>query len=67
MSSSNPVCSAAKRRAHRRSRSVGAAMVEYSFLVIFVAIPTIIGFTAGGLMMHRAYIHARNHLLLPTP
>ena len=70
MSSSHPVQAHASRRAilRRRARSqVGATMVEYAFLLTFVAIPAISGFTAGGVIMYRAYVHTRNHLMLPTP
>ena len=63
MSSSNP----SKIRARRRASQRGATLVEYAFLLTFVAIPAIGGFTAGGLTMYRAYVHTRNHLMLPTP
>ncbi|MGH7285272.1 MAG: hypothetical protein ACRELY_27430 [Polyangiaceae bacterium] len=42
-------------------------MTEYAFLLTFVAIPTILGFTAGGYAMFQGYIRIRNHILLPTP
>ncbi len=60
----------ASRRAilRRRARNqLGATMVEYAFLITFVAIPAISGFTMGGVIMFRAYQHTRNHLMLPTP
>ncbi len=51
----------------RSARSRGVATVEYSLLLVFVAIPTILGFTAGGYAMYQGYIRIRNHILLPTP
>jgi Flp pilus assembly pilin Flp len=53
-----------RRRAHTQ---LGATMVEYAFLITFVAIPAISGFTMGGVIMFRVYQHTRSHLLLPTP
>lgn len=54
-------------RARRAARSRGVAMVEYAFLLTFVAVPAILGFTAGGLAMYRGYVRVREHILLPTP
>jgi Flp pilus assembly pilin Flp len=42
-------------------------MVEYAFLLTFIAIPAIGGFIAGGVHTLSAYRHTRNHLMLPTP
>ena len=55
------------RLARKSARSRGVATVEYSLLLAFVAIPTILGFTAGGYAMYQGYVRVRNHILLPTP
>lgn len=58
---------AAKARQRARRRSIGAVMVEYALLLTFVAVPTVVGFTAAGVTLLSAYINMRNYLLLPTP
>ncbi|MGH7280126.1 MAG: hypothetical protein ACRELY_01260 [Polyangiaceae bacterium] len=57
----------AKARQRARRRSIGAVMVEYALLLTFVAIPTVVGFTAAGVTLLSAYINMRDYLLLPTP
>jgi hypothetical protein len=67
---SNVAATAASRNALLRRRSGkrrGVAMVEYAFLLTMVAIPALMGFTAGGISMYHHYVQLRNHLLLPTP
>lgn len=64
------VSAAASRNALLRRRSSkrrGVATVEYAFLLMAVAIPALMGFTAGGISMYHHYVDLRNHLLLPTP
>lgn len=56
-----------KARQRARRRSIGAVMVEYALLLTFVAVPTVVGFTAAGVTLLSAYINMRNFLLLPTP
>ncbi len=51
----------------RARRSRGAVMVEYALLLTFVAVPTVVGFTAAGVTLLSAYISMRDYLLLPTP
>ena len=50
-----------------RSRSRGAVMVEYALLLSFVAVPIVIGLTAGGVQMLALYKQSRDYTLLPTP
>lgn len=67
---SHLVSAAASRNALLRRRSGkrrGVAMVEYAFLLTMVAIPALMGLTAGGISMFHHYVQLRNHLLLPTP
>lgn len=42
-------------------------MVEYAFLLVAVAIPTMAGLAAGGERMLTAYRDARNSILSPFP
>lgn len=70
MKRSNGFPAHASRRAILRRRAgatLGATMVEYAFLLTFIAIPAIGGFIAGGVHTLSAYRHTRNHLMLPTP
>jgi Flp pilus assembly pilin Flp len=68
MNSSNRFHASRRAILRRRARNqLGATLVEYAFLITFVAIPAIAGFTLGGLIMLRTYRHTRNHLMLPTP
>jgi len=50
----------------RRNR-VGAIAVEYALLVTFVAVPTVIGLTTGGVKMLKDYRTGREAMLKPTP
>ena len=56
-----------KSRQRARRRAIGAVMVEYALLLTFVAVPTVVGFTAAGVTLLSAYVNMRNYLLLPTP
>ena len=61
-----------KQPANSRRRSVwrdsrGAVMVEYALLLSFVAVPIVIGLTAGGKVMLTLYKNSRDYTLLPTP
>ncbi len=47
--------------------SGGAIVVEYTMLLIFVALPIVAGLTAGGVMMLKEYRMARDLILLPVP
>lgn len=59
-----------RRRGHGR-RLVddrgGAVVVEYTMLLVFVAIPLVAALMAGGVMMLREYRMARDLVLLPVP
>ena len=52
-------------RNSRRSR--GAVLVEYAFLLTAVAIPVMIGISAGGMQMLSQYRNARTSLMSPIP
>ena len=52
-------------RTARRSR--GAVIVEYAFLLTAVAIPTMIGISAGGMQMLTQYRSARTSIMSPMP
>jgi hypothetical protein len=54
-------------RARRRARARGAVMVEYAFLLVFVAIPVMIGITTGGLEMLRDYQEGRAKMIRNYP
>ena len=58
---------AVKARVKARQKAGGAVIVEYAFLLVAVAIPTIMGMTAGGLAMLKDYQAARNQILQSTP
>jgi hypothetical protein len=45
----------------------GAVVIEYTMLLIFVALPIAFGLTAGGVMMLKEYRMARDLILLPVP
>ncbi len=51
----------------RRTGQRGVVAVEYSFLLTFMVIPTVLALVAGGVVLDRMYVASRNHLLLPTP
>lgn len=63
----SPNADAAAKRTAARRRARGAVMVEYALLLTFVAVPTVIGLTAGGVTLLNGYITERNRLLFPTP
>jgi hypothetical protein len=42
-------------------------LVEYALLLTALAIPVMMGVTAGGVAMMRDYKEARDHLLRPFP
>lgn len=54
-------------RSRRRTRTRAAVMVEYAFLLLTVAIPTIVGLSGAGRVMVRQYKTARDHILKPYP
>jgi Flp pilus assembly pilin Flp len=54
-----------RKSAWRDSR--GAVMVEYAFLLTFIAIPIVIGFTVSGARLLAGYVSERNFVLRPTP
>jgi uncharacterized membrane protein YidH (DUF202 family) len=51
----------------RRAGQRGVVAVEYTFLLTFVVIPTVVALIAGGVALDRIYVESRNHLLLATP
>ena len=51
----------------RRLRHRGAVMVEYALLVSFVAIPTVIGVSAGAVLLTQNYVAQRTGILTATP
>ena len=51
----------------QRRKKRAAVMVEYAFLLLTVAIPTIIGLTGAGRVVVRQYKGLRNHILSPFP
>ena len=53
--------------AKKRSRARGAVLVEYAFLLTAVAIPVMIGISAGGMQMLSQYRMARTSLMSPMP
>jgi hypothetical protein len=53
--------------ARNRSRARGAVLVEYAFLLTAVAIPVMIGISAGGMQMLNNYRTARTSLMAPIP
>jgi len=50
-----------------RRNQLGAVVVEYALLVAFVAVPTVVGLTAGGVIMLNGYRTGRDAMLKPTP
>lgn len=53
--------------AKRRSRNRGAVMVEYAFLLAFVAMPGAVAIIYAGLNLHQSYIDTRAEVLAPAP
>jgi Flp pilus assembly pilin Flp len=53
--------------AKARTRKRGAVMVEYAFLLTFVAIPGGLGILASGVKLHQSYVETRANVLAPTP
>ena len=53
--------------AKRRTRSRGAVMVEYAFLLAFVAMPGGVAILYSGAKLHQSYIDTRAEVLAPTP
>lgn len=54
----------------RRSRTRwarGAVLPEYALVVLFVAVPTLIGFAIGGYRMLDNYRGVRSTIVKPTP
>jgi hypothetical protein len=51
----------------KRSRRRGAVMVEYAFLLVAVAIPTMAGLVIGGTKLLASYQTGRNHILRAVP
>jgi hypothetical protein len=51
----------------RTARARGAVLVEYALLLTFVAIPTMMGITAGGVKMLADYRSSRTTLMAPIP
>lgn len=49
----------AKRRA--------AVVVEYTFLLVALAVPTVMGCIAGGRILVREYVTLRDTILMPYP
>ncbi|MCL2778037.1 MAG: hypothetical protein FWD73_08535 [Polyangiaceae bacterium] len=45
----------------------GVVSVEYSLLLVAVAIPAVAGLVEGGRRMYTEYQFVRNTILLPTP
>lgn len=45
----------------------GAVVVEYTMLLMFVALPIVAGLAAGGIVMLKEYRMARDLILLPVP
>jgi Flp pilus assembly pilin Flp len=54
-------------RSRNRFRHRGAVLVEYAFLLTAVAIPVMIGISAGGMSMLKQYRSARTTLMAPIP
>ncbi len=51
----------------RRAGQRGVVAVEYSFLLTFVVVPTVVALIACGVVLDHMYVESRNHLLLATP
>ena len=51
----------------RKRRARGAVLVEYAFLLVAVAIPTVVGVMAGGVHLYNNYKSAKANILSPMP
>jgi hypothetical protein len=51
----------------RRPRQRGAVMVEYAFLLVAVAIPAMVGISAGGVGMLKKFQATRSQILQTVP
>jgi hypothetical protein len=49
------------------NRRRAAVLVEYALLLTFVAVPTMLGITTGGIRMLASYRASRAQILAPTP
>lgn len=56
-----------KALAKTRSRNGGAVMVEYAFLLAFVAMPGAVAMIYAGTKLHQSYIDTRAEVLAPAP
>ena len=54
------------RRLLRRNRR-GAVMVEYAFLLTFVAVPVAAALLQGGKIQYNQYVKIRSEMLSPFP
>jgi Flp pilus assembly pilin Flp len=63
--SGNTVRRPARARMSRKTR--GAVMVEYAFLLAFVAVPTAIGCVAGGLKLLKNFQTVQAYMLDSSP
>lgn len=54
-------------RASRRRWSRGAVLPEYALVVIFVAVPTLVGFAIGGWKMLENYRGVRGNIMKTGP
>jgi len=54
-------------RQQRRIRPRGVVMVEYAFLLVFVAIPSLAGLIAAGVSVVHTYGDMRNQVLHVGP
>ena len=54
------------RRARGRNKR-GAVIVEYAFLLVAVAMPTMFGITVGGMQLYTDYIAVKQQILRPLP
>ena len=50
-----------------RKNKRGAVLVEYSFILVAVGIPTVVGISAGGVQMYNDYQTARAAMLSGSP
>ena len=50
-----------------RRNERGAVLVEYSFVLVAVVLPTIAGISAGGVQMYNNYQDARAAILSASP
>ena len=56
----------AQRKSLLRERR-GAVMVEYAFLLAFVAMPGAVAIIYAGMNLHQSYIDTRAEVLAPAP